>query len=53
MMKNNYNVSNGKDRIRCFRFSKFEIYLTAFVSDFDIRISDFAALATPFAISNF
>jgi hypothetical protein len=39
-IQNKYNVPNRRDRIRRFGFSEFEISLTAFVSDFDIRISD-------------
>jgi len=41
-IQNKYNVPNGRDRIRRFGFSQFKISLTAFVSDFDIRISDLA-----------
>jgi hypothetical protein len=45
MMKNKFNAPNGKDRIQCFGFSDFEFIWPRFVSDFDIRISDFHSLA--------
>jgi len=40
MMKNSKFQTNSI-RIRCFEFSEFAISLTAFVSSFDIRISEF------------
>jgi hypothetical protein len=40
-IQNKYNVPDRRDRIRRFGFSEFEIYLTPFVSDFVLRISDF------------
>jgi len=43
--KNNCNVPNRMEQIRSFGFSEFEIYLSAFVSDFDIRISDLQVIA--------